>query len=500
MANVTIDIASEFRGKPAFDKAGKSVSALEKSVNKLGKQIASVFAISKVVSFGKASVKAFAEDEAATIRLTNAVQNLGYAFATPEITQFIKNLELTSGIADDVLRPAFQALLTTTKDVNSSYKLLNDSIAISRGSGVELATVAQDLANGYVGITRGLKKYNTGLTQSELKTKSFSDILDILNKQFAGANAAYLETYAYKMDVLTVATNNAKESIGKGLFDALARIGGGNTSADAVKAIDNIAKAINGVVTAVSVAVEGSVKLYKAIDYITTLGGLIGGNGKKPSSKSNILAKSVIDTSKIQIKTSKTLAKSTTANTKAIKEQAALAKQSALFDLQQIELVAALKGKLSDEDRKRAELQLAILQGNEDEAKRLSTEIANSIDKTGNLAKYLQTLPDANNPFKNWAAYLDAIEAQAARIARMGGGGTGGATTAPSTNVSIFPDPSASQAEANRERGNLYGTGNVGSQNIVVQIDGKTIASALLDQSLSGNQAYVDRRTGGFNW
>ena len=77
------------------------------------------------------------------------------------------------------MRPAFQGLLTTTGSLTQSQKLLNDAITISRASGIDLATVASDLGKGYVGVTKGLLKYNTGLTKAELSTKSLSNNTDI---------------------------------------------------------------------------------------------------------------------------------------------------------------------------------------------------------------------------------------------------------------------------------------------------------------------------------
>jgi ABC-type taurine transport system substrate-binding protein len=180
---------------------------------------------------------------------------------------------------------------------------------------------------------------------------------------------------------------------------------------------------------------------------------------------------------------------------KLAQDQALLKKQSALFDLQQIELVAALQGKLSDDERKRVELQLALLQGNEAAAAKLSTEIANSIDKTGNLAKYLQTLPDAANPFKNWSTYLDAIEAQAARIAAMGGSKT--SDVPPATNSFAFPDLQKYILSPELQSGINNAQSSVPP--IVVTIDGKAIATALQDQSLSGNNTAVTRTTGNFS-
>ena len=198
--------------------------------------------------------------------MSTAVSNLGYSFSQTRITDFISNLESTSGVLDDQLRPAFQALLTTTGSLTQSQKLLNDAIQISRGSGEDLATVSNDLALAYVGNTKGLKKYYTGLTQAELKTMSFSDVLGVLLKNSAGAAEAYLGTAAYKMNVLSVASENAKEKIGAGLVDAFAKIGGGTSAEDAAHTIDNIAKAILGIVDAIATVIGAFTKFYQKID------------------------------------------------------------------------------------------------------------------------------------------------------------------------------------------------------------------------------------------
>ena len=202
MADLRVDIASEFTGKAAFTKAQKATSSLDKAVGKLGKQIASVFAFTKIVAYGKASVKAFVEEERAVSQLTTAVKNLGLAFAQPQINNFIDRLQSSSAIVDDELRPAFQALLTTTGSLTKSQELLSLAIEGSRGSGIALTTVSQDLANAYNGNTRGLRKYNLGLTKAQLTTISFSDVQERFARQFSGANAAYLDTYAGKLDVL----------------------------------------------------------------------------------------------------------------------------------------------------------------------------------------------------------------------------------------------------------------------------------------------------------
>lgn len=422
--SILINLAAEFTGKKEFDKAEKGVKGLEKSAKDLAKVLGVALSGAALVNFGKDAVKAFAEDEAAAMRLTNVVNNLGLSFANADISKFIDDLELSSAISDDKLRPAFQALLTTTKDLASSYTLLNDSISISRGSGVELATVAQDLANAYVGNTKGLKKYNTGLSQAELKTKSFAEVLGVLNAQFAGSNQAYLDSYAYKLEALTVASDRAKESIGAGLVDAFARIAGGTEVSDAIKTIESITKTINTLITVVSTAIAGLVKLYKALDFITSFGGLTGANPRWADKETDKATKSIVENGKIQTKTATTLTKATKANTAELKKQAAQKKQSALLDLDTIGLVAALQGKITEEEKLRLNLQLALLTGNDALAAKLSAELAKSIDSTGKLAKDLTTLPDAKNPFAAWSAFLDEIIAKAKFAASIGGNGS----------------------------------------------------------------------------
>ena len=247
MSNVAINIAAEFTGKKAFKEADTATQKLTKNVKKLAGAVGIAYGTSAIIAYGKASVKAFADDEKAAIRLNRAVENLGIGFANPAIADYISNLEKSAAIADDILRPAFQGLLTTTGSLTQSQKLLNDAITISRASGVDLATVTEDLGKGYVGITRGLIKYNTGLTRAELTSKSFNEILGVILKRSAGAAEDYLDTTAYKFDVLSVATSNASEIIGGGLVDAFALVGGGTDANDAAAVIEGIATALSKV-------------------------------------------------------------------------------------------------------------------------------------------------------------------------------------------------------------------------------------------------------------
>jgi hypothetical protein len=506
-------------------KADSAVKRLDSTVSKLGRNLGLTLGTAAMVQYGKAAVKAFAADEAAANRLATAIDNLGLSFSQVQVTTFIAELEQSAAIADDILRPAFQSLLTTTGSLTQSQKLLNDAIQISRASGIDLATVATDLGKGYVGITRGLIKYNTGLTRAEITTKSFNEILGIMLGRSAGAAQAYLDTTSYKMEVLTTAAGNAQETIGAGLVDAFAKIGGGGSAADAAKTINDMAKAFNVFTSAAGTAIGALLKYYKLRKDIGRLiggeKGLIGNlfadepstnRSKSPAGTAQRTAQQR-QAEALAAKRAKELAalqtkqvKSQKALTDEQKKQNALKKAGSIFDLEQVQLIAALKGKLSDEDRKRVELQLALLVGNVSEAKKLTYELAIAQGLGAGIAKDLASLPAAKNPFASWDSYLDMLLSKARQVASVGSNiqiGTGqGASVIENYQASIPQSNVAPLATAEIARlaaPMSSGSSTIGDYlNVTLQIDGKTIATALQDQSLSGISSSVNRTYGSF--
>jgi hypothetical protein len=468
MANVVIDILTQFKGKKAFDQASKSTDKLSKSVKSLSRALGVGLSVAAVTAFGKASVKAFAEDEAAAAKLAKVVDNLGIGFANVEIAKFIGDLETTSGVLDDQLRPAFQALLTTTGSLANSQKILGDAIDISRGAGFDLVTVADDLSKAYIGNTRGLVKYNLGLTKAELATMSFAEIQAKLNEQFTGANAAYLETYAGKLSVLKVAADNAKEAIGKGIVDALGTLAGDTSITELAAKIDGIATGIADFIRGFAIGLRDlgqmpvikqlltlvqwlGKKLWKQTGQVFTDAGAAQRlEQEKLQRKQDMLtekqkAEALAKAEAAAKKRAAELAKLAKKKTDEEKKQAALKKAGNLFDMDQIQIIAALKGKITDEERKRLQLQFAILTDNAGEASKLAYEVAKAQGLTEELARYFANFPDAKNPFELWASYLEKIEEQVKRIALQnafpvvtGGGGAGVSTGTGATADNLY--------------------------------------------------------------
>jgi hypothetical protein len=504
MADLRIDIASEFTGKKAFDKAGSASTSLEKNVSKLGKTLLATFGAAKVLQFAKASAKAFMEDEAAATKLANSVKNLGLAYANDDIRKYIDSLTLATGVADKELRPALQALLQVTGSVTKSQAMLSDAINISRGSGESLSTVANDLSQAYVGNLKGLRKYNLGLTKAELAASSFVDIQKRMNDLFAGASTAYLQTYAGQMQILSNTANEAQEVIGKNLVDALMLLSG-NLSVEGIASdMLDLAKFTGDAIYGVGVLGEklsnlpviGDIGVRGLLDAIPLVGTYLnlladtGASAKAAKGTFNFASGGGLGTGSTKSITDRQAAAAEAAakkrqaellasqkkQTKAIKEQTALKKAGTLFDIEQIGIIAALQANVSAEDRKRLELQLAILTGNTSEASKLAGEIAKSQGLSVQLAGYLANLPDAKNPFTGWKSYLDMLEAQVRAIAGVQPAAIG---TNMGNAEGVYPLQPGAQ-------GNFtYGQNNAPTY-VEVTIDGTKVADAVTKVQTNG--------------
>ena len=434
MAELRIPIVVENKGKKAFKDVDKSVKNLSGSFKKLAGAAGLALSAAAVVKFGKAAAKAFIEDEKAASRLAMSVKNLGLEFETPRIEKFIEEISRASGVTDDQLRPAMQRLLQTTGSVAKSQELLTQALDISAGSGVDYETVVNDLSAAYLGQTKGLTKYSLGLTKAELKTMKFSDIQEKLNKQFTGANSAYLETYAGKMGILSNAAGEASETIGKGLIDALMILSGDTTVEDLAITMETLASNTSNAITQIAKLGKNVANFFsesygkadsladRITDFLDRLtgneeritrrnvgqarrffGGSSGGAGgdiETPEQKAQRLKREAAE--KAAAKRAKELAALQAKSLVDAAKKARLESAARKLDLQRINIAAALKGKVSETDKLSLELQLALLNQNDTEAKKLSDQLDAAIKRQKELEAALLATPKAPNPFSDW--------------------------------------------------------------------------------------------------
>ena len=382
MANVVIDIAAEYTGNKAFKQAETATQKLEKSVAKLGKQLAGVFAASKLYAFGKASVKAFAADEKAARSLALALANTGNAFAAIEVEKFIGDLQRATGVLDDDLRPAFRALLTATGDVKKSQDALALALDIAAGTGKDLGAVSAALSRGFLGQTTALSRLGAGLDKATLKTGDMDVIIGQLTDKFRGQALAAAEGYAGAIAKLTVASNNAKEIIGKDLLDAMQMVAGKDGIGGATTAMEGFATQIGnaiygiGVLTKAIKSLPGAGFIGDVLNAGTQISGLgllsrLGASSKARSAgtpaqspgQRKAIDKANADALKLQ-KSKNELAKIDNANT--TRKLALTADQQALeelkkkFDVERIGLFTALNEATDKETQMRIKSLIAI--------------------------------------------------------------------------------------------------------------------------------------------
>jgi hypothetical protein len=415
MSNVAINIAAEFLGKKAFKQADTATEKLTKSV----KRLAATFGIAFGVRGAALAVKAFAEDDKAARALGQTLNNLGLAYGSSAATVngYISRLEQQTGVLDDELRPAMDRFLRATLSVTKSQELLNLALDISAGTGKSLTQVSQSLQKAYLGQTQALGRLGVGLSKAELTSASFEEIQQRLAVLFAGQASTAANTYAGEIAKLQVAVNNAKETIGKGFVDALKTASGSNTIDPVIKGIDKIANAFAYLTreTGKFIAItKEAFDFSNGIEFFAPKGGY--GNPNKGMGNISMSVSSQ-DTQRADraaaAKAAAAQLKASQALTKSTKESLKLSKAKAIFDLQKIQIEAALKGKISAEDEIRLKLMKAIEEENLTNIEKYQKALAVAQEKSKELAAALVAIKDTDtgNPFSKWADYVKtAIE------------------------------------------------------------------------------------------
>jgi len=249
--DLVVNIASQFLGKKAFLDADKATKKLTGSVKTLGRTLGVSLSAAAILAYGKASVKAASEDIKAQKLLANSLKNVGLAYATVDVEGFISKMQSQTGVLDDQLRPAFAKLAGVTGSVAKTEKLMALAFDVSSGSSLDYASAVDLLSQAYVGNTKGLKQLNLGLTQAEIKAMSFDEVMALLNERFAGSGKAAIDTYAGQMSLLAAASSNASEIIGTSLLGAIDSLTGSDGIANVGTDIENAAKSLSNFIDSV---------------------------------------------------------------------------------------------------------------------------------------------------------------------------------------------------------------------------------------------------------
>ena len=441
-----------------INKADKSVNNLQKSTVKLGRALGVALSTAAIVAYGKSAVRAFANAEAQQERLVRLLK-VGVGATDLQIESLNKQAKALEnvGVVGAGTVTQVQSQLATFNLQASTIAALTPAILdyVTAEKGAAATTeefksatngLAQALNGNFTSLTRVgfvIDQTTRDLIKNGTEAQRAAAIVQVLDSTYKGFNASLRDTSAGGLQLLSNAADTAKEAIGESLVDAFARVSGGSEISDALQTIESVTKGIQALIDVTGIAVGGLVSLYKALDFITSLGGLTGADGllvqrfgRQPAVPSTnrsaspagtalrmrqereqkALAATAAKREKERLALLKKQELSQKKLTAEQKKQAALKKAGTVFDLDQIELVAALQGKLSDAEKDRVMAQLALLSGNVKVATELTQKILMAQDASGNLARFLAALPNARNPFEYLEAYLDKLAQKASKV------------------------------------------------------------------------------------
>jgi hypothetical protein len=184
-------------------------------------------------------------------------------------------------------------------------------------------------------------------------------------------------------------------------------------------------------------------------------------------------------------------------------DQAKLKKSQGILDVEAANILAGLQGKITENEKLRLELQLALLTGNAKEADRLSNELLLSQARLTGLATFINNLPKALNPFADYPAYIQMALAELAKLKA--------AQDALAKNNNQMPMKTLEQARTEAVSGVAQVTGIYDSLmskiaattkestqvNVKVEVGGQQLTDIVttqqLNNSASGSQSKINR-------
>jgi len=284
------------------------------------------------------------------------------------------------------------------------------------------------LAKAYGGQTTALSRLGAGLSKATLASGDLDLITKELSQKFSGQALAAAEGYAGSMAKLTVASENAKEIIGKDLLDAMQLIAGKEGIGGATTAMEGFATQIGNAIYGIAVLTSKiqNIPLLSPIfgtlrDVISAgpLGGLarLGERAKARSAgtpaqspgQRKAIDKANADAMRLQ-KTKNTLSKIDNDNTARklvlTGDQLALLELEKKFDVERIGLFSAMNQATDGETKMRLLSLIAI----KDQNAALAGQIVNANKATDALEAFRQAI------LASIRALLDKIAVEQAKL------------------------------------------------------------------------------------
>jgi hypothetical protein len=352
-------------------------NGIEKAFKKMG--LASKLSIAGITAslslLAKQSLAAAIAEEKQSKALQQTLKNLGKSYEQVPVAEFVNKLQFATGVSEDQLRPALQRLLTVTNNVAKSQQLLQLALNVSAGTGKDLQSVVNALSRAYLGNNSSLSRLGVNLTKAELKVASFDQITNKLASTYANQASQAATTFGGKLEILGVAADEAKEKIGFGLIDALESVAGTQGFDGVTKSIDRTSDSVVGlldVITQLTSKLSGT-QSTNFTSFIPVAGAYLAQleargkavaegrtTGTPPQLSEKAKQMRDIADAKLQLFLAKKLRVEEEKKAKAARDAAASKRLAAKFDEQNIQIQAALKGKLDEQELVRLKALIAL--------------------------------------------------------------------------------------------------------------------------------------------
>jgi len=416
---VAINFLTKF-DKKGLERATKELKGFDKVVAtgsfrlRAFAKAGGVAAAAGLALFTKNSIEAALAQEKLDKQLQLTLRSIGQDFSLPEVKTFIADLQRATNVTEDQLVPALQKLIAQTGDLQSSQYLLSKALDISAGTGADLDTVLNAINKAAIGNYDSIAKLGVGFTTAETKAMGFVELMQNLDK-YGGVAEAQTKTFAGQLERFKISAREATETLGQGFITASSYIAVGSGNLDVFSAkLDSAATQLADINVGFFSKGFGQAAIDSALVFLETLigesttlqeiekrgidireqrilqeRGYIGLSqitidaleqqrlyGKKELTNKQILAKIQKDI----LAREKALTKEKDAQAALDKKKAEL---SAMFDLDRINLQAALSRKLNAED----ELRVKILQ-------KLADGTKTAVDEAQRYADVLKVIED----------------------------------------------------------------------------------------------------------
>jgi hypothetical protein len=215
--------------KKSLNTGTKEVDGFAGKLGGFAKKAGAAFAVAGAAAGAYAAtllvdgVKSAIEDEAAQAKLATTLKNVTGATNNQikAVEKYITETALANGVTDDQLRPSLDRLIRSTKDATKAQELQSLALDIAAGTGKDLSAVSEALGKAYDGNLGALRRLGVGIDDSIIKSKDFDAAAAALSKTFEGQASKQAETFQGKMARLNVAFDEAKETVGSYVLDAI---------------------------------------------------------------------------------------------------------------------------------------------------------------------------------------------------------------------------------------------------------------------------------------